>query len=42
MKLGLVFPGQGSQAVGMMSRYDGFPVVRDTFTEASATLGQDL
>src|SRR2546429_2073295 len=42
MKLGLVFPGQGSQSVGMMSRYDGFPVVRDTFTEASATLGQDL
>jgi len=42
MKLGIVFPGQGSQSVGMMSRYDGFPVVRDTFTEASAALGQDL
>src|SRR5258705_8357260 len=42
MKLGIVFPGQGSQSVGMMSRYDAFPVVRDTFTEASAALGQDL
>ena len=42
MKLALVFPGQGSQAVGMMSRYEGYPVVRDTFAEASAVLGQDL
>src|SRR5208337_2890918 len=42
MKLALVFPGQGSQAVGMMSRYGGYPVVRDTFAEASAVLGQDL
>jgi [acyl-carrier-protein] S-malonyltransferase len=42
MKLALVFPGQGSQSVGMMSRYDGFPVVRDTFAEASRALGEDL
>jgi [acyl-carrier-protein] S-malonyltransferase len=42
MKLALVFPGQGSQAAGMMSRYEGYPVVRDTFAEASAVLGQDL
>src|SRR5438045_9657486 len=42
MKLAMVFPGQGSQSVGMMSRFDAFAVVRDTFTEASATLGQDL
>jgi len=42
MKLALVFPGQGSQAVGMMSRYEDYPVVRDTFAEASAVLGQDL
>ena len=42
MKLALVFPGQGSQSVGMMSRYDAFPVVRDTFTEASRALGEDL
>jgi [acyl-carrier-protein] S-malonyltransferase len=42
MKLALVFPGQGSQSPGMMGRYAAYPVVRDTFAEASAVLGQDL
>jgi [acyl-carrier-protein] S-malonyltransferase len=42
MKLAMVFPGQGSQSVGMMSRFDAFAVVRDTFGEASAALGEDL
>lgn len=42
MKLGMVFPGQGSQSIGMMGRYDAFPVVRDTFAEASEALGEDL
>jgi len=42
MKLAMVFPGQGSQSVGMMSRYDAFAVVRDTFAEASTALGEDL
>jgi [acyl-carrier-protein] S-malonyltransferase len=42
MKLGLVFPGQGSQAVGMMSGYAEHPVVHETFVEASQVLGQDL
>ena len=42
MKLAMVFPGQGSQSVGMMNPYDGYPVVRDTFGEASAALGDDL
>jgi [acyl-carrier-protein] S-malonyltransferase len=42
MKLAMVFPGQGSQAVGMMAGYDESPVVRQTFAEASAVLDQDL
>ena len=42
MKLALVFPGQGSQSVGMMAGYESFPVVRETFAEASSALGQDL
>ena len=42
MTLGFVFPGQGSQSVGMMSAYADLPVVRDTFEEASQLLGQDL
>lgn len=37
-----VFPGQGSQSRGMMNGYADFSVVRDTFAEASAVLGQDL
>lgn len=42
MKLALVFPGQGSQAVGMMASFSDSKPVRDTFDEASAVLGQDL
>ncbi len=42
MKLALVFPGQGSQTVGMMQGFAESKVVRDTFAEASAALGQDL
>ena len=42
MKLALVFPGQGSQAVGMMHGFTDTPVVRETFEEASSTLGQDF
>lgn len=38
----LVFPGQGSQSRGMMNAYADFSVVRDTFTEASDVLKQDL
>jgi [acyl-carrier-protein] S-malonyltransferase len=38
----VVFPGQGSQSVGMMNSYADVAVVRDTFAEASAALGQDL
>lgn len=42
MKLAMVFPGQGSQGVGMMQSFADSKVVRDTFAEASAVLGQDL
>jgi len=42
MKFALVFPGQGSQSVGMMAAYGDDPVIRDTFAEASAALGFDL
>jgi [acyl-carrier-protein] S-malonyltransferase len=41
-KYALVFPGQGSQSRGMMNAYADFSVVRDTFTEASDVLKQDL
>lgn len=38
-----VFPGQGSQRVGMLSAaYDQSRPVRDTFAEASAALGYDV
>jgi len=41
-KCALVFPGQGSQSVGMMTAYDGAPGLRDTFDEASEALAVDL
>jgi [acyl-carrier-protein] S-malonyltransferase len=38
-----VFPGQGSQTVGMLSEMAAnYPVVEETFAEASAALGYDL
>ncbi len=42
MKLAMVFPGQGSQSVGMMAGYDAYPLVRQTFIEAGSVLAQDL
>lgn len=42
MKFAMVFPGQGSQSVGMMSGFGEAPIVRQTFDEASAVLGRDL
>lgn len=42
MAFAFVFPGQGSQSVGMMAAYGESAVVRATFDEASAALGQDL
>ncbi len=42
MKFAFVFPGQGSQSVGMMQGYGDLAVIRDTFVEASDVLGQDM
>jgi [acyl-carrier-protein] S-malonyltransferase len=42
MQLALVFPGQGSQSVGMMKGYEGLAEIRQTFNEAADILKQDL
>jgi [acyl-carrier-protein] S-malonyltransferase len=39
---GFLFPGQGSQSVGMLDVWGDHPAVRETLAEASAALGQDL
>ncbi|MEH0665695.1 ACP S-malonyltransferase [Vibrio scophthalmi] len=42
-KFAIVFPGQGSQAVGMLAELgEQYPVVKATFAEASEALGYDL
>jgi [acyl-carrier-protein] S-malonyltransferase len=42
MKLAFVFPGQGSQSVGMLAGYAEHPAVSATMREASDVLGRDL
>jgi len=42
LKFAFLFPGQGSQSVGMMAGFGDHPVVRETFVEASDILKQDL
>ncbi|WP_028206685.1 ACP S-malonyltransferase [Paraburkholderia nodosa] len=42
MNFAFVFPGQGSQAVGMLDAFADNAVVRETLQEASDALGQDL
>ena len=37
-----VFPGQGSQSVGMLEAWGDHPAVRRTLEEASAALGEDV
>ena len=37
-----VFPGQGSQVVGMLDAWGDHPAVRATLDEASAALGEDI
>ena len=43
MTLAFVFPGQGSQTVGMLAEArDAFAVVEHTLDEASEALGYDM
>lgn len=43
MKFAVVFPGQGSQSVNMLAELGGqYPIVKQTFDEASSILGYDL
>jgi len=42
MKFAFVFPGQGSQAVGMLNAFADQALVRETVQEASDALNQDL
>ena len=37
-----IFPGQGSQSVGMLDAWGDHPVVRQTLQEASDALGEDV
>ena len=42
-QLAFVFPGQGSQSVGMLAELSElYPIVRETFAEASEGAGVDL
>jgi [acyl-carrier-protein] S-malonyltransferase len=42
MKLAMVFPGQGSQSVGMLKAYAGLPGIDDALAEARGALGEDF
>ena len=43
MKYAIVFPGQGSQSVGMLSDLStNFSIVKDIFSEASDAINVDL
>lgn len=42
MSFAFFFPGQGSQSLGMMNGFAEQAIVKATFDEASAVLGQDL
>ncbi len=41
-KFAFLFPGQGSQSVGMMNGFGDSAIIRDTFSEASDILGLDF
>jgi [acyl-carrier-protein] S-malonyltransferase len=42
MKLAMVFPGQGSQAVGMLEGYGGLPEIEQVRKEAAQVLGAEF
>jgi [acyl-carrier-protein] S-malonyltransferase len=42
MKLAMVFPGQGSQTVGMLKEYEGLPEIDAVRKEAEEVLGKDF
>ena len=42
MKLAMIFPGQGSQAVGMLRAYEGLPEIVRVREEAGSVLGEDF
>ncbi|HYN12368.1 MAG TPA: ACP S-malonyltransferase [Burkholderiales bacterium] len=42
MKLAMVFPGQGSQSVGMLGGYQDLPEVIELLLEAKSALGSDF
>ena len=42
MKLAMIFPGQGSQSVGMLKGYDGLPGIDAVRKEAADALGADF
>ena len=41
-KTAFLFPGQGSQSVGMMARFNDLAIIKDTFVEASDILNTDF
>lgn len=42
MKLAMVFPGQGSQAVGMLQGYSGLPEIEEVRAQAANVLGAEF
>jgi malonyl CoA-acyl carrier protein transacylase len=42
MTFAFVFPGQGSQSVGMLNAFADHAAVKETLAEASDALGQDI
>lgn len=42
MKLAMVFPGQGSQSVGMLKGYDGLPHVEEVRAQVAEVLGSEF